>query len=68
MTTAASETGEALNEEFVTNFSREIFNNGRDAFMAKVLLVKGQPPINIPKNYYNFKFRKWLPGKGVTIF
>ncbi len=61
MTTAASETGEALTEEFVTNFSREIFNNGRDAFMTKVLLVKGQPQINIQKNYYNFKFRKCLP-------
>ncbi len=32
--------------------------------MLKVVLVKGQPQINIQKNYYNFKFRKWLPGKG----
>ena len=49
MTTAASETGEAPNEEFVTIFSREIFNNERNAFMAKVLLVKGQAQINIQK-------------------
>jgi len=68
MTTAASETGQAPNEEFVTIFSREIFNNGRDDFMAKVLLVKGQPQINIQKNYFNFKFRKWLPGKGSLFF
>ena len=68
MDAAASETGEAQQEEFVTIFSREIFNNEREAFMLKVVLVKGQPQINIQKNYYNFKFRKWLPGKGSLFF
>ena len=68
MATAASETGEAQNEEFVTIFSREIFNNERDAFIVKVVLVKGQPQINIQKNYVNFKFRKWLPEKGSLFF
>ncbi len=61
MSTQASETGESQNKEFVTIFSREIFNNGRDAFFLKVLLVIGQPQINILKNYYNFKCREWLP-------
>ncbi len=63
MSAEATESGEAQNEEFVTNFIREIFNNGRDAFFIKVVLVKGQPQINILKNYYNYKYRKWLPGK-----
>ena len=36
--------------------------------MLKVVLVKDQPQINIQKNYYNFKFRKWLPGKGSLFF
>ena len=58
MTTAATETGEAQNEKFITIFTREIFNNERDAFMIKVVLVKAQPHINIQRNYYNFKFRK----------
>ena len=61
-------TGEAHNEEFVPIFSREILNNGRDAFFVKVLLFKGQPQINILKTYYNFKERKWLPGKGSLFF
>ena len=68
MSAKAPETGEAQNEEFVTIFSREIFNNGRDAFFVKVVLVKGQPQINILKNYYNYKYRKWLPGKGSLFF
>ncbi len=68
MAKVASETGEAQNEEFVTIFSREIFNNERDAFMLKLVLVKGQPQINIQKNYFNFKFRKWLPVKGSLFF
>ena len=68
MATAASETGEAQQEQFVTIFSREIFNNEREEFMLKVVLVKGQPQINIKKNYYNFKFRKRLPGKGSLFF
>ena len=50
MATAASETGEAQNEEFLTIYSREIFINERDAFIVKVVLVKGQPQINIQKN------------------
>ena len=68
MSAQSTETGEAQNQEFVTIFSREIFNNGRDAFFVKVVLVKGQPQINILKNYYNYKFRKWLPGKGSLFF
>ena len=36
--------------------------------MLKVILVKGQPQINIKKNFYNFKLRKWFPGKGSLFF
>jgi len=68
MASAPSETREAQNEEFITIFSREIYNNWRDAFILKVFLVKGQPQINIQKNEYNFKFRNWLPGKGSLFF
>ncbi len=68
MATAASENGETENEEFVTIFRTEIFNFERDAFKLKGVLVKAQPPKNIQKNYYNFKFRKWLPGKGSLFF
>ena len=64
----STETGEAHNEEFVTIFIREIFINGRDAFFVKVILIKGQPLINSLKTYYNFKERKWLPGKGSLFF
>ncbi len=39
MEAAASETGEAQQEEFLTIFCREIFNNEREAFMLKVILV-----------------------------
>ncbi len=63
MSTDATVTGEAHTVEFVPIFSREILNNGRDAFFVKVLLFKGQPQINILKTYYNFKERNWLPGK-----
>ena len=68
MSNQVTGTGEAQNQEFVTIFSREIFNNGRDAFFLKVLLVNGQPQINILKKYYNFKCRQWLPGKGSLFF
>ena len=68
MSAEATVTGEAQNEEFVTIFSREILNNGRDAFFVKVFLVKGQLQINILKTYYNFKERMWLPGKGSLFF
>ncbi len=68
MSAEATVTGEAHNEEFVQIFSIEIFNNGNDAFFVKVVLVKGQPQINIHKTYYNFKERNWLPGKGSLFF
>ena len=37
MSAEATITGEAHNEEFVTIFSIEIFNNGRDAFRQSYL-------------------------------
>ena len=61
MSTQATDCGEAQNQEFVTIFIREIFNNGRDAFLLKVVLVKGQPQIIILKNYYNFRRSNGFP-------
>ena len=65
MAPAASETGEAQNEEFITILSREIFNNERDTFMLKVVLVKGQPQINIQKITITSKLESGYLEKGL---